>query len=86
MRTLPKEINDSPKIFLLKFSRFFVFGAIAALERFFIEDGVWAFGAMGATYAGFLIYERWIPPRFFYYFLAKVEHFEWEKDDANSNG
>lgn len=84
MRKLDKEINDSPKIFLLKFSRFFIFGAIAALERLLIVDGVSAFSCIALTYGGFILYERFIPPHFFYYFLTKVNHFEWEQDDENS--
>ena len=85
MRKLLKEVNHSPKIFFLKFSQFFVFGAIAALERLFISDGVMALASIAITYGGFIIYERFVPSHFFFYFITKVKHFELEKYDESKH-
>ena len=84
MRTLPRELNSTPKIFFLKFSSFLIFGAIAALERLLIEDGVYAFFSIALTYGGLIFYEKYLPSHFFFYFLTKSTYFEWEKTDENS--
>ena len=76
MRRLPQGLNYGPRIFLLKFSQFFVFGAFALLERFFIEDGLIAFGAIVATYFAFIAFDKFVQPHFFFYLVAKVNHFE----------
>ena len=81
MRRLPREINHSPKIFLLKFSHFFVFGGLAAVEQLLISDGLLAVVAIAATFGGFVIWEKCVPPHFVYYFLTQVKYFELEGYD-----
>ena len=83
MRTLPKEINHSPKIFFLRFFNFLVFGIIAALERLLIRDGAMAFCSIAFTYGLILTYENFVPSHFVFYFMTKVYHFELEQYDEN---
>ena len=83
MRALCREVNSTPKIFFLKFSSFLIFGAVAALERLLIEDGLYAFFSMALTYGGFILHEKYLPPHFLFYFLTKSSYFAWEKTDEN---
>ena len=76
MRSLPKEINYAPKILLLKFSRFFVFGVVAAFERIIIFDDIWAVVSIGITYGGFVLYDNVIPKNTFFYLFTKERYFD----------
>ena len=85
MRRLPKEVAHSPKIFGLKFSHFFIFGIVAALERLLIKNEVIAFLGIISTYGTFIAFQRFVPPRLFYYFITKVNHFELEQNDEGKS-
>ena len=85
MRRLQKEVNYTPKIFFLKFSHFFIFGIVATLERFFIKDGLTAFVLIIATYIFFILYEKFIPSHWFFYFITKSYYFECPNYLENKN-
>ncbi|MCY4644262.1 MAG: hypothetical protein OXB88_06545 [Bacteriovoracales bacterium] len=76
MRRLPKEINHAPKIFFLRFSRFFLFSFVAAVGRLCIHDNMAAFITAVSLYGVFLFYEYVLPDHFFIYFFTKVRFFE----------
>ena len=83
MRRLPKEIGHNPKVLALSLGHFFTFGALAALERLLIADGVMAFSAIAITYGVFMAHERFIPKRPLFYLLTKIDHFELEDGDED---
>ena len=76
MRRLPQNINDTPKIFGLKFKSFFLFGFLSALARYLIHDDLWAILSIAGGYLIFFIFENFIPKNFFFYLVTKADSFE----------